>query len=197
MAKPWNINIQYDGKLDKCVPSDAASVLDVGCGDGFLAARLSERIPHVVAVDIDKPVLERAAQRFPTAVVAWRHGDILAMTDELGDFDAVVSNAALHHLPDTREALRRLRRLVRPGGTLAVVTFARPGLRHLPWALATLVIRGIAIRLRGKWEHSAPTVWPPPFTVAQLRGHVSAELPGARVSLLLLGRVLIHWSAPG
>jgi 2-polyprenyl-3-methyl-5-hydroxy-6-metoxy-1,4-benzoquinol methylase len=40
MAEPWNINIHYDGKLDRSVPPEAGSVLDVGCGDGFLAARL-------------------------------------------------------------------------------------------------------------------------------------------------------------
>jgi 2-polyprenyl-3-methyl-5-hydroxy-6-metoxy-1,4-benzoquinol methylase len=196
MAEPWNVNIHYDGKLDRCVPPHAASVLEVGCGDGFLAARLSQRIPHVVAVDIDQPVLERAKQRFPSAPVRWRCGDILDIADELGDFDAVVSNATLHHLPDTRAALACLRSLVRPGGTLALVTFARPGWRHLPWAVATLVIRGIAIRLRGKWEHSAPTVWPPRYTVSQLRRHVCAELPGARVLLLALGRVFIQWDAP-
>jgi 2-polyprenyl-3-methyl-5-hydroxy-6-metoxy-1,4-benzoquinol methylase len=196
MAEPWNINIHYDGKLDASVPLQATSALDVGCGDGFLAARLSRRIPHVVAVDIDGPVLERAEKRFPDAPVIWRNADILAAGDELGTFDAVVSNATLHHLPDTREALLRLRQRVRPGGTLALVSFARPGWRHLPWALATLVIRGVAIRLRGKWDHSAPTVWPPHYTVAQLRRHVQAELPGARVSLLALGRVFIHWHAP-
>ena len=197
MAEPWNINIHYDGKLDKCVPPDAASVLDVGCGDGFLAARLSQRIPRVVAVDIDQPVLGRAEQRFPGAPVEWRHGDILAVADELGDFDAVVSNATLHHLPDTRAALACWRRLVRPGGTLAVVSFARPGWRYLPWALATFVVRGVAILIRGKWEHSAPILWPPRYTVRELREHVRAELPGARVSLLPLGRVFIQWQAAG
>jgi 2-polyprenyl-3-methyl-5-hydroxy-6-metoxy-1,4-benzoquinol methylase len=196
MAEPWNVNIHYDGKLDKCVPPDAASVLEVGCGDGFLAARLSQRVPQVVAVDVDQPVLERAKQRFPSAPVAWRHGDILAISDELGEFDAVVSNATLHHLPDTGAALACLRRLVRPGGTLALVTFADPGWRYLPWALATLVLRGVAIRIRGKWEHTAPTVWPPGITVAQLRRDVRAVLPGAQVSLLALGRVFVRWDAP-
>ncbi|WP_110319944.1 class I SAM-dependent methyltransferase [Mycolicibacterium moriokaense] len=197
MAKPWNVNIHYDGKLDRCIPADAACVLEVGCGDGFLAARLSQRVPHVVAVDIDRPVLERAKQRFPTAKVTWRHEDILETSERLGSFDAIVSNATLHHLPDTRAALQCMRGLVRPGGTLAIVAFARPGWRHLPWALVTLVIRGVAIRIRGKWEHSAPTVWPPRDTVAQLRRHVHAELPGARMSLLPLGRVFIHWRAHG
>ena len=196
MAEPWNINIHYDGKLDASVSPDAVSALEVGCGDGFLAARLSERIPDVVAVDADAPVLERARQRFPRAAVKWRCGDILVIAGELGRFDAVVSNATLHHLPDTRAALACLRGLVGPGGTLALVAFARPGWRHLPWALATLVIRGIAIRLRGKWEHSAPTVWPPRDTVAELRRHVRAELPDAEVSLLPLGRVFVRWQAP-
>ena len=196
MADPWNVNIHYDGKLEKCVPGHASSVLEVGCGDGFLAARLSQWVPHVVAVDVDEPVLRRARQRFPDAPVTWRHGDVLALADELGEFDAVVPNAMLHHVADTRAALACLRGLVRPGGTLAVVTFARPGWRHLPWALATLVIRGVAIRVRGKWEHSAPTVWPPHDTVAELRRHVLAELPGAQVSLLALGRVFVKWQAP-
>ncbi|MGX9789263.1 class I SAM-dependent methyltransferase [Mycobacterium sp. MMS18-G62] len=196
MAQPWNVNIHYDAKLDRTVPQDAKSALDVGCGDGFLAARLSRRVPHVVAIDIDGPVLERARQRFPDEPVAWKHGDFLTAGDEVGSFDAVVSNASLHHFPDTQVALRRLRERVRPGGTLAIVTFARPGMRGLPWALVTLVTRGIAIRLRGKWEHSAPTVWPPRDTVASLRRHARAELPGAQVSLLLLGRVLILWHAP-
>jgi protein-L-isoaspartate O-methyltransferase len=70
VAKEWNVNIHYDAKLDECVPPYAASVLDVGCGDGFLAARLSQRVPRVVAVDIDEPVLERAKQRFPRARVS-------------------------------------------------------------------------------------------------------------------------------
>jgi SAM-dependent methyltransferase len=157
MAELWNVNIHYDGKLDGCIPRHAFSALDVGCGDGFLAARLSQRVPHVVAVDVDQPVLERARNRFPDRAVTWRHGDILA---------------------------------------LALVAFARPGWRHLPWALAAFVVRGVAIRCRGKWKHTAPTVWPPKDTVQQLRRHVRTELPGARMSLLLMGRVFIVWHAP-
>ena len=53
MAGPWNANIHYDGRLDACVPASATSVLDVGCGDGFLAARLARRVPLVVAIDAD------------------------------------------------------------------------------------------------------------------------------------------------
>ena len=91
MAEPWNVNIHYDGKLAEFVPPHAASVLEVGCGDGFLAARLSKRVPDGVAVDVDTPVLERAKQRFPDAPVRWLRGDILDIAGELGAFDAVMS----------------------------------------------------------------------------------------------------------
>ncbi|HXO50234.1 MAG TPA: methyltransferase domain-containing protein [Mycobacterium sp.] len=47
------------------MPPRASSALEVGCGDGFLATNLSQRIPHVVAVDIGQPVVDRATQRFP------------------------------------------------------------------------------------------------------------------------------------
>jgi SAM-dependent methyltransferase len=65
-------------------------------------------------------------QRFPGAQVAWTHGDFLEASERLGSFDAAVSNATLHDLPDTRVALRRMRERVRPGGILALVAFARP-----------------------------------------------------------------------
>ena len=192
----WNGNIHYDARLAACVPAPAGAVLDVGCGDGFLAARLARRVPRVVALDIDAPVLARARARFPDASVTWCHGDILTHPLEAASFDAVVSNAMLHHLPDTRTALRRLSQLVRPGGTLAIVGFARPGWRELPWAATSFVALGVAIRWHGKWEHSAPQVWPPADTFRQFGQAVREVLPSARVRRLLLGRYLLTWTRP-
>lgn len=194
VKRPWNINIHYDALLDSKVPICARRVLDVGCGDGFLAARIAQRISAVTAVDLDEPVLRRARARFPTAPVRWLHGDV--MTTDLPRFDAVVSNAALHHVADTRAALARLTDLVNPGGTLAVVTFVKPSLRNILWHSTSWVARGVVTRLRGKWQHSAPIKWPPPDTLRQLRVHVRTVLPGAGVRRLCYGRVLITWRAP-
>ncbi len=76
MAGPWNARIHYDGGLDACLPASATSVLDVGCDDGFLAARLASRVQLVVAIDADAPVLGRARARPPAARVTWCHGDV-------------------------------------------------------------------------------------------------------------------------
>jgi 2-polyprenyl-3-methyl-5-hydroxy-6-metoxy-1,4-benzoquinol methylase len=175
---PWNVNIHYDGTLDAFVPSTARSVLDVGCGDGFLAARLARRISRVVALDLDQSVLGRAQARIPEAPVTWLHGDALANVVLPRSFDAVVSKAALHHLPNTRTGLRRLSTLVRPGGALAIVTFARTDWRKLASASAAFIARAVANRAHGKWEHSAPTVWTPADTFRQLRAsgfHLAAH----------------------
>lgn len=93
-------------------------------------------------------------------------------------------------------ALRRLRGLVRPRGTLALVGLTRPEWRELPVLLVTMVSLGVANRVRGKWEHTAALVWPPPHTYRQLRRCVREELPGARLSRLLLGRYLLTWRDP-
>jgi 2-polyprenyl-3-methyl-5-hydroxy-6-metoxy-1,4-benzoquinol methylase len=197
VAGPWNINIHYDALLDSRVPLGTERVLDVGTGDGFLAARLARRVPTVMAVDIDGPVLERARARFPEASVTWLHRDVMDAEFAPALFDAVVSNAALHHLDDTPAALQRLGSLLRPGGTLAVVTFARSSIRELPWHAAAWIFRGIAQRIRGDWEHSAPVVWPPKDSLRQLRQHAQTHLPGSRVQRLPYGRVLITWSRSG
>jgi 2-polyprenyl-3-methyl-5-hydroxy-6-metoxy-1,4-benzoquinol methylase len=139
-------------------------------------------------------VLDRAKARFPDAGIDWRHDDVLTASLEPGSFDAVVSNATLHHLRDTTIALRRLADLVRPGGALAVVGFARPDLRDLPWNAVTFVARGVALRVRGKWQHNAPTVWPPADTLRQLKHAATATLPGARVRQLILGRYLLTYT---
>jgi 2-polyprenyl-3-methyl-5-hydroxy-6-metoxy-1,4-benzoquinol methylase len=59
MFAVWNVNIHYDGLLERLVPLDAHSVLDVGCGDGLLSARLARRVPCVVGLDTAAPVVER------------------------------------------------------------------------------------------------------------------------------------------
>ena len=149
----------------------------------------------MVAIDIDAPVLGRARARFPDAPVTWCHGDVLTHPLEPESFDAVLSNAALHHLPDTRAALARLGQLVRPGGTLAIVGFAARR-RDLPWAAAAFISLGAANRLRGKWEHTAPQAWPPRDTFRQLRQAARETLPGTRIRRPLMGRYLLTWTRP-
>jgi SAM-dependent methyltransferase len=195
VPQPWNVNIHYDATLARLAHHGARSALDVGCGDGFLSARLARSGLEVVAVDADAPVVDRARARFPDVPVDWVVGDVMVLPLAAGSFDLVVSNATLHHLGDPGAALERLGDLVRPGGRLGVVCFVRPRWVDLPWWVIAFVARGAANRVRGKWEHTAPTSWPPAYTLAGLR-RAASRLPGARTRRLVLGRVLVTWERP-
>lgn len=118
----WNHNIHFHPVVLSAIPDGARSALDVGAGDGMLAADLRHRIADVTAIDVDAAVLARAAAVHPD--VAWVEGDVL--THDFGrTFDVVASVAVIHHFPDLRAGLRRLAALTAPGGVLVIVGLAR------------------------------------------------------------------------
>lgn len=193
VGEPWNINIHYDARLERLAP-DTGVALDVGSADGFLCARLARRGLDVVAVDADRSVVQRARSRFPRDRVDWRVGDVFGLPLPRSSFDVVVSNATLHHLGDAAQALEHLGSFVKPGGRLGVVAFVRARPIDLPWQAVAWLARGIAFRVRGKWEHTAPQLWPPPDTLGDLRRAARDRLPGARVRRLWYGRAMLTWT---
>jgi ubiquinone/menaquinone biosynthesis C-methylase UbiE len=92
--------------------------LDVGCGPGFVAARMSRARPglRIVGVDRDLGVLRKAR----TAVeVAGGTADRLPFPD--ASFDAAIARLLLRHLPDPAAALAEIHRVLRPGGRAIVI----------------------------------------------------------------------------
>lgn len=194
-ARPWNLNIHHDQLLAR-LASRGDRVLDVGCGDGFLSARLSAQGCDVVGLDADAGVLDRARHRWPDEDIEWRNANLLDPGLAPASFDVVVSNAMIHHLPDTTEALTAMTRLLRPGGTLGIVGFAHNGPLDWPMSLLGSVGIFVAVRLHGKWEHTAPIAWPPPHTHGQMRRLSRETLPGRSCRRLWLGRYLLTWRKP-
>src|SRR5262249_27893384 len=130
----WNANIHYHSILLKAVPNGAQCVLDVGCGDGILSAQLFRSgVPHIVALDADDRVLERARTRHAGVPIEWRCGDIFDLHPNDRPFDAVLSVAALHHM-DAAAGLARFAELVRPGGVVGVIGLAANTWWDLPYA---------------------------------------------------------------
>lgn len=97
----------------------APRVLDLGCGTGDLTRLAHHRLAarQTLGVDASAAMLAKAAAH-ATAGLAFRIGDIATFSD--GGFDVVLSNAALHWVPDHAALLPRLAALVAPGGQLAV-----------------------------------------------------------------------------
>ena len=100
--------------IDLLAPAAGERVLDAGCGTGDHAAAVAERGAEVVGVDASPEMVERAAERFPGLDV--RVGDLRDLG--LSGFDAVLSNAVLHWVPEADAAAASLAAALRPGGRL-------------------------------------------------------------------------------
>lgn len=98
------------------------SVLDVGCGPGTITRDLAERVApgEVTGLDNAADVLDNAAARPGPANVRWQRGDVHELPFPDDRFDVVHAHQVLQHLADPVGALRSMRRVLRPGGLLAV-----------------------------------------------------------------------------
>jgi len=96
-------------------------VLDVGCGTGLLALRLSELGYDVVGVDPSEGMLEVLRRRAPGVEAVRASGANLPFDDAV--FDMTLSVATMHHIAEpesVRSTLREMVRVTRPGGHVLV-----------------------------------------------------------------------------
>lgn len=99
---------------------DVSSVLDVGCGDGRVSRVLPETCNYV-GLDFSARLIGRAAgqaQGLPLQFVLADVSDPLPIA--AGAFPTVLCFAVLHHLPERESFMRELRRVVKPGGRVAL-----------------------------------------------------------------------------
>jgi SAM-dependent methyltransferase len=123
------LTVRFDRLTELGVPSGAL-VLDAGSGFGRHAFELARRGYHTVALDqaADEVEATRAtlAAMVETGEVEDKHvagvvrGDANALPFPDAAFDAVITAEVLEHIPDDVGALAELRRVVRPGGLVAV-----------------------------------------------------------------------------
>lgn len=97
--------------LDALAPQPGERILDLGCGDGVLTAQLQALGCTVVAVDSSAEQVAAARALGLDAHVA----DAQALTN-VGEFDGVFTNAALHWMPRQDLVLAGVQRALRPGG---------------------------------------------------------------------------------
>jgi ubiquinone/menaquinone biosynthesis C-methylase UbiE len=106
-------------------------VLDVACGPGNFTREFARVVGDeglAVGIDASRPMLEQAVRRAVTAGVdnmVFIHGDAVALPFRDRSFDAVCCFAALHLFADPGVALDHMRRVLTPGGRVALFTTCR------------------------------------------------------------------------
>ena len=99
-------------------------VLDACCGTGDLAVAAEREGGVVTGLDFSPGMLERARRKSDTIV--WVEGDLLALPFDDDAFDAATVGFGVRNVADLEAALAELRRVLRPGGRLAILEITQP-----------------------------------------------------------------------
>ena len=116
---------------DRLHLQEDSRVLEVGCGSGVFSVEVARRVPagHLELFDLQAEMLERARRKIHAArlgkVVGYTQGDARRLAFPRASFDVAFLVAVLGEVPEPRQCLRALHRILRPGGLLSIT-------EHLP-----------------------------------------------------------------
>ena len=106
-------------RLRRLASGRADRVLEIGCGQGTGARIIHDLFDpqDYVGIDLDPRMIQRARRRsggLPNATFA--EGDVARLAFADASFDRVIDFGILHHIPNWRDALREVHRVLKTGG---------------------------------------------------------------------------------
>jgi SAM-dependent methyltransferase len=115
--------------LDFAQVRDGARVLDVGCGTGSLAHTLAHRAPgsEIIGIDPSQPAIDYCRERFAGMRMGFDCGNGMGLPYEDDAFDHSLSLLVFQFIAQPEKASREMRRVTRPGGTVAACTWDSVG----------------------------------------------------------------------
>lgn len=119
----WNANL-YDRKhsfvskygnhlIELLTPKAGEKILDLGCGTGDLAKKISDYKVDIVGIDQSKNMVMQAMNKYPSIKFFVQDATNLEYKNE---FDAVFSNATLHWVKQPKQALNCIYKSLKQGG---------------------------------------------------------------------------------
>lgn len=105
--------------------AEDVDLLDVGCGPGTITLDFAKRLPKgsVVGIDVSDEIITKAqaeAKVYQLGNCTFTSGDTYRLDFEDNSFDIVHAHQLLQHLTDPVAAIKEMRRVVRPGGIVAI-----------------------------------------------------------------------------
>lgn len=156
-------------------------VLEIGLGQGAESEQLIRRGARWSGLDLTQESVDRVSTRLALRSLPFvdlRRGSALEIPHPDNSFDLVFSHGVLHHIPDIGTAQAEIHRVLRPGGTLVAMVYAR---RSLNYQISIRMVRRAAVLVAYPLRHT-PLV---PRS-GMLRDHLgNAERAGLRHYLLM------------
>jgi SAM-dependent methyltransferase len=133
-------------KICELLPDGKISILDAGCGNGYLVGVLKTAGHEVVGIDVSSDGIEIAKKEYPDVQFETR-----SVYDDLSDLafdvDAVISSEVIEHLYSPQSFLENIYSAMKPGAVLILTT------PYHGWLKNTL------ISLLGKWDEHHTVAW--------------------------------------
>jgi 2-polyprenyl-3-methyl-5-hydroxy-6-metoxy-1,4-benzoquinol methylase len=162
------------------------TLLDIGCGNGALAASLAARGADVVGIDVSESGIGLARQNHPASqwLVMSAYDDLRSRLGR--EFDFVVGLEVIEHLFDPRLFLRRTFQALKPGGLLVLSTPYHGYLKNVALALSGHLDAHFTVLWDG--GHIKFFSWPALRTLLEEAGFIDLRFRGA-------GRIPFLWKS--
>lgn len=125
---PW-----IQERISQHFPDKSCSLLDIGCGGGFLTNALAEKGHQIFGIDLSEKSLGIAQQEDQTKTVCYRKANAYALPFKKEHFNVVCAMDLLEHVEKPAKVIAQAARVLKPGGLFFFHTFNR---NWLSWLFA-------------------------------------------------------------